>query len=250
MSGEAVQLVGDTMAGVVQAVESVRKLTGDLPVVVGGLAVICRLSSAHRATVDLDIVDRLRAGEPPTLELLRRTNNKYGPAGVLVTTDYGEIRVDVLEVRQAELDHPSDNSGDRLHAHSHAWASDSATEVPITVVTSRTGASVSVSTKVAEPGPLIAMKLQAVMDRGDAKAGTDLWDIVRLTLDPQCRDRALSQLLTCESQLAADIGEHVNGWFDLRRGWTLDRLAAVAGDVVSGDDVDLVRELLLGSCRR
>jgi hypothetical protein len=35
---------------------------------------------------------------------------------------------------------------------------------------------------VSEPGPILAMKLQSIMNRGAAKEGTDLLDIVRISL--------------------------------------------------------------------
>ena len=79
----------------------------------------------------------------------------------------------MLEVRQIEIDQPSDDPGDRLHAFAHAWANDSATEVTIEVAP-LSGAHVEVSALVAEPGPLVAMKLQAIMNRASAKQGTDL----------------------------------------------------------------------------
>lgn len=153
MPGRSVSFVGDAMAAVVQAIDEVRGLIGVPPVVVGGVAVMCRLSTPYRATDDLD----------------------------------------VLEVRQIELDEPSDDPGDRLHASAHAWANDTATEVTITVVR-MDGEPVEVTTKVSEPGPLIAMKIQAVMNRSVDKQGTDLRDIVRLTLDPETRPTALNQI--------------------------------------------------------
>ena len=70
MSGKRVTLIGDAMAAVVQGVEEVRTLIGRPPVVVGGLAVVCRLSNPYRATTDLDVVDRL-LGEVPQLQVLR-----------------------------------------------------------------------------------------------------------------------------------------------------------------------------------
>jgi hypothetical protein len=65
-----VVFIGDAMAAVVQGVGEVRTLIGQPPVVVGGLAVMCRLSSPYRATTDLDVVDRLH-GEVPQLAVLR-----------------------------------------------------------------------------------------------------------------------------------------------------------------------------------
>lgn len=128
MSGEPVTFVGDAMAAVVQAVTEVHTLIGQPPVVVGGLAVMCRLSTPYRATTDLDVVDRL-LGHTPQLQILRAAAGarEVEPAAVLLPTPYGEVKVDVLEVRQIEIDQPSDDPGDRLHASSHAWANDTAT---------------------------------------------------------------------------------------------------------------------------
>jgi len=156
VSGSRVTFVGDAMASVVQGVIEARRLIGHPPVVVGGLAVLSRLSNPYRATVDLDLVDRLR-GESPYLEVLRAAEGSkpVEPAAVLMPTPYGMVKIDVLEVRQVELDQPSDDPGDRLHASAHAWANDTATHVSIEVL--RTGAEpVRVITPVAEPGPLMA----------------------------------------------------------------------------------------------
>lgn len=89
--------------------------------VVGGLAVLSRLATPYRATVDLDVVDRL-LGDLPQLEVLRAAQGAepIEPAAVLLPTPFGRVRVDVLEVRQADLDRPSDDPGDRLHATAHA----------------------------------------------------------------------------------------------------------------------------------
>ncbi|GAA4606167.1 hypothetical protein GCM10023195_21920 [Actinoallomurus liliacearum] len=58
MSGSRVTFVGDAMAAVVQGVIEVRTLIGQPPVIVGGLAVLSRLSSPYRATVDLGPVSK------------------------------------------------------------------------------------------------------------------------------------------------------------------------------------------------
>jgi hypothetical protein len=131
VSGSRMAFIGDAMAAVVQGVGEVHALIGQPPVVV--------LRAA-------------RGAEP------------VEPAAVLLPTPYGPVKVDVLEVRQIEIDQPSDDPGDRLHASAHAWANDTATEVTIEVLP-LTGAHVEVSTLVAEPGPIVAMKLQAIMNR-------------------------------------------------------------------------------------
>jgi hypothetical protein len=90
--------------------------------------------------------------------ICRNVFDQAKSARSLASTAYGQVRVDVLEVRQVEIDQPSDDPGDRLHASAHAWANDSATEITIEVVP-LSGARVEVSTLVAEPGPLVAMKI-------------------------------------------------------------------------------------------
>jgi hypothetical protein len=250
VSGKRVTFIGDAMAAVIQGVGEVRTLIGQPPVVVGGLAVMCRLSDPYRATTDLDLVDRL-LGEVPQLQVLRaaRGAEPVEPAAVLLPTLYGQVKVDVLEVRQIEIDQPSDDPGDRLHAFAHAWANDSATEVTIEVETF-SGAHVEVSALVAEPGPLVAMKLQAIMNRAAAKQGTDLQDIARLILDEQARPTALVQLGNCDTPTAADIALHVGLWLVDHRRQALRWIHDAGGTDLTLDDLDLVAELLLAACAR
>jgi hypothetical protein len=155
----------------------------------------------------------------------------------------------VLEVRQVEIDQPSDDPGDRLHAFAHAWASDSATSVTIEVAL-LSGAHVGATTLVAEPGPLIAMKLQAIMNREVAKQGTDLQDIVRLILDQEARPAALAQLGSCDISTAADIALHADLWLVARRRQALRWIQDAGGADLTSDDLDLVAELLLEACER
>lgn len=250
MSGNRVTFIGDAMAAVVRGITEVRELIGEPPVIVGGLAVLARLSNPYRATVDLDVVDRL-LGNTPHLEVLRAATGAQAvePAAVLLPTPFGSVKVDVLEVRQVEIDHPSDDPGDRLHASSHAWASDTATDMIVEVVRAD-GERAEATTRVAEPGPLIAMKLQAIMNRTSAKQGTDLLDIVRLAFDDATRPVALAQIGGVADDVARDIELHVDLWLVRRRADALRLIRRVGGDDVSAEDLDLVAELLLGSAGR
>lgn len=112
-------------------------------------------------------------------------------------------------MRQIELDEPSDDPGDRLHASAHAWAHETATATHHRGLRSG-GDVVEVTALVAEPGPLVAMKLQAVMDRAVSKRGTDLLDIVRLVLDPAARPAVLTQIGSMEAAMASDVALHVD----------------------------------------
>lgn len=250
MSGNRVIFIGEAMAAVVQGVVEVRNLIGQPPVVVGGLAVLSRLSNAYRATTDLDVVDRL-LGDTPQLEVLRAANGaaRVEPSAVLLPTAHGDVKVDVLEVRQIEIDVPSDDPGDRLHASAHAWAYDTATPMTIAVVR-KDGTLTEVTTPVSEPGPIIAMKLQAVMNRPAGKQGTDLLDIVRLTYDPSTRPAALAQISSVSDAMAVDIAVHVDLWFVRNREQALSSIHSSGGVDVRADDLALVAELLHGAAAR
>jgi hypothetical protein len=217
---------------------------------VGGVAVMCRLSTPYRATNDLAVVDRM-LGSTPQLEILRAAEGAtpVEPAAVLLPTPFGDVKIDVLEVRQVELDEPSDDPGDRLHASAHAWAHDTATDVKIDVVR-LDGDPVVVTTKVAEPGPLVATKIQAVMNRSADKQGTDLLDIVRLTLDPETRPVALRQIGAADDAIARDIAIHVDLWFVRRKDQALRWIGGTGDHSFTMDDLDLVAELLLPACER
>jgi hypothetical protein len=250
VSGDRVTFVGDAMAAVVHGIIEVRTLLGQPPVIVGGLAVLARLSNPYRATVDLDVVDRL-LGDTPHLELLRAADGAepVEPAAVLLPTRYGAVKVDVLEVRQAEIDRPSEDPGDRLHAAAHAWANDSATDLIIEVA-NRRGEHVEVTTPVAEPGPLIAMKLQAVMNRSVDKQGTDLLDIVRLAVDRNTRPVALAQIAGVADTIASDIALHIDLWLVRRRQQALQWIRNAGGADVTTDDLELVADLLSAAAQR
>ena len=106
-----------------------------------------------------------------------------------------------------------------------------------------------VTTKVAEPGPLIAMKIQAVMNRSAQKQGTDLLDIVRIMLDPETRPVALAQIGGFETP------SHVTWRSTSSCGWSarsdaLRWVRAAGGQDIAMDDLDLVAELLLAACQR
>ncbi|WP_410620607.1 nucleotidyl transferase AbiEii/AbiGii toxin family protein [Amycolatopsis sp. cmx-8-4] len=186
------------MTQIVSAIPVIVEQTGRAVVLVGGLAVMCRLSIPYRVTTDLDTVDRRAANEDSQLQLLVAAGaTRSGPAGALVRTPWGEVQVDVLEVTDADVDDLPDDPTARLHVQSHAWAASTASALvlsaeelpPLTV-------------RVAEPGPLIAMKLQSIMDRGAAKAGTDLLDVVRITLDRTCGPASRDQLESADASCA------------------------------------------------
>lgn len=101
---------------------------------------------------------------------------------------------------------------------------------------------------VGEPGPLIAMKLQSIMNRGRAKEGTDLLDILHLSLDDETGPVARSQLRAAQAQLREDAALHARRWFVQCLDRSLSRVREIPeGRDIDADDLRLVGELLLGS---
>lgn len=236
-----VDLSGTTMAALLDAIPVIEDQTGRSVILVGGLAVLCRLPSPYRVTVDLDTVDRQRVAERPQLELLVAAGaTPSGPAGAVVSTASGPVQVDVLTVTDADLDTLPDDPTDRLHVLAHAWAATTATDLLLTA----DGAGWR-RVSVAEPGALIAMKLQSIMNRGAAKEGTDLLDIARLSLDRECGPASRDQLEAADSQLRSDALLHVQRWFQEHAPRSLRKIRAVPeGRDVELEDLHLIAELL------
>jgi hypothetical protein len=189
-----VQLIGPVMVNLVGAIPKVQELL-EQPVIIGGLAVMSRLGNAYRVTQDLDALRRRPEGGASGLEVLRAARAKnIDEVGGYIPTERGDVRVDVLEARDSDLDRDFTDATDRLEAMAHRWALDTATPLVIAA------ASVDVSrlrgdarptidetqavALVARPGPLVAVKLKASVDRPTVKEATDLLDVVRLVTDP------------------------------------------------------------------
>lgn len=251
MSGDSsgtpiVDLMGTPMSALLHAISETARLTSKPIIVIGGLAVVCRVSSPHRATTDLDIVNHRRSHEPKQLKLLVAGSKASSPAGATVPTPLGNVHVDVLEVSDDDFGPLPDDPTARLFVLAHAWAA--ATATPVVIRAQDTG---DLRVAVAEPGPLIAMKLQSTFDRGTAKEGTDLLDIVRLTLDRSCGQRAREQLSVADAQLARDIDRHVWWCFEEHADRSLSLINAIPeGSGMEPDDLSLVRELLTHALSR
>jgi hypothetical protein len=248
-----VELAGPSMLAIVRAIPELEARTGRKATVIGGLAVLCRLAAAYRATSDLDTASRRATGETPQLDVLLREDGvtQAGPAGVWIPTSAGPVQVDVIEVTDAELSNLPEDATDRLAVLSHAWAIETATAVRIHAANSPGGTSTEVVARMAEPGPLIAMKLQSVMNRSAAKERTDLLDIVQLTLDRTAGPSARAQLGQAGAQLAADARLHARLWFTDRKDGTLRLIRELPeGAHVAADTIQLVSELLLAELER
>lgn len=216
---DTADLVGPVMVRLVGAVPHVQELLSQ-PVIVGGLAVMIRLGTSHRATQDLDALRRRHEGGATGLEFLSAAGaTEMDEVGGILATDRGEVRVDVLESGPHELDRTFTDATDRLEATAHLWTLETATPVLITATAIEAkGGSTAVDTTqaealVARPGPLVAMKMKASVDRFAAKEATDLLDVVRLVTDPATAGLVASEFAAGDPQLRADVATHVDQQF-------------------------------------
>jgi hypothetical protein len=149
----------------------------------------------------------------------------------------------VLEVTDKELGSLPEDPGDRLHVLAHAWAAATSSRVTL-----RIGGAEQLVVAMAESGPLIAMKLQSVMNRGRAKEATDLLDILQLTLDPATGPASRSALAEADPTLRQDALLHARLWFEDRVDRTLRLVRSIPeGRDMQLDDLRLVSELLQGT---
>jgi hypothetical protein len=149
---------------------------------IGGLAVSCRLGTAHRVTADVDVV----VGDPTVVSAGSAAENLVA-AGVgqrdrgasVVRVVVEGTKVEIIETTAVD---PAVAAGieperARLFVLAHRWALESATPVRICVV----GAGVESDVRVATAAALVAMKLHAFQDRSDdRKRASDAWDLFRL----------------------------------------------------------------------
>lgn len=186
MSGESVHLQGGQAAHIealVRAAGIVVDHAGVRTAVIGGLAVTCRLATAHRATGDVDIV----AEDASVVAASGSAAENLAAAGV-ATIDATRVTVRVhvegtkVEIIETTPLDPSDAAAiepgrARLFVLSHRWALETATLCTIGVA----GSDVTVTVPVATASALVAMKLHAIQDRhDDHKRASDAWDLYRL----------------------------------------------------------------------
>jgi len=255
-----VHLVGAVMVNLVGAIPRVQELF-ELPVIVGGLAVMSRLGNAYRVTQDLDALRRRLEGAASSLEVLRAAGAKeINEIGGLVPTERGDVRVDLLEARHNHLDREFTDPTDRLEAMAHEWTLDTATPMNI-VATSidlsslRGDAGPTIDQTqavalVARPGPLVAMKLKASIDRTTVKEATDLLDVIRLVTDPATAGFVLAEFEEADAQLVEDVAAHAHLKFRTNVLRTRRIIRDLGPQAVDADFIDGAADFLEGVLQR
>lgn len=157
---------------------------------IGGLAVMCRVGTPHRATVDLDAITRDLDSRHEELAGLALTASGGGQYRF-----DGDVELDVIDVAPSDAQQLLEllsTDGEiltdlEINAVGHAWAHDHATPLDVRVIDDETGALLvaAQARPVATLGGLVAMKATTVPLRASSrpeKRASDLYDLGRLIL--------------------------------------------------------------------
>lgn len=202
------------------------ELLATLPVelrLIGGLAVMCRVGTPHRATVDLDAVARDLAGVHVDLAALAVSapgGGQYTFAGDL-ELDVIDVSADPVEALVAVLGWPAAELSDlELNVVAHTWAHDTASALDLLAVDEDTGVPLATAPGrlVATAAGLVAMKATTVSLRASSKPekrASDLYDLGRLIESGALQDGGLAAL---PEPLRGPIEDRLLQWFVDDRG--------------------------------
>ena len=159
---------------------------------IGGLAVMCRVGSPHRTTVDLDAVARDLTGLHESIARMAVTASGGGQYRF-----EGALDLDVIDVAPQTIDELVEHliaTGEpltdlELNIVALTWAHDGATPLDVVAVDEVTGERLAEAPgrQVATTSGLVAMKVTAVPLRASTrpeKRASDLYDLSRLLLAP------------------------------------------------------------------
>jgi len=196
------------------------ELLGRLPAqlrLIGGLAVMCRVGTPHRTTVDLDAVARDLPRYHAALARLAVTSVSGGQYHFADHLDLDVIDVASMSSDElvAELAAHGGLSDLELNLVAHTWAHDTATPIDIVAVDEYRGDRLAVAPArlVASGAGLIAMKATTVALRASSKPekrASDLYDLGRLLVAGAV---APSDLDPMPPVLRAGVVERLRGWF-------------------------------------
>jgi hypothetical protein len=185
---------------------------------IGGLAVMCRVGTPHRTTVDVDAVAR---DLPSVHEAIARLA-VLSPGGGQYRFA-GDVDLDVIDIAAmttdellAELGAPGHPLTDlELNVVAHCWAHDTATTVDITAVDDETGDVLARADHrlVASSEGIVAMKVTTIPLRASSrpeKKASDLYDLGRVLVDGGMARRALQAL---PGPLAEVVTRRLAAWF-------------------------------------
>jgi hypothetical protein len=197
-------------------VELLSRLPAELRLI-GGLAVMCRVGTPHRTTVDLDAVARDLPRYHDALARLALTSASGGQYHFADHLDLDVIDVAPMSsqelVRQLSADGPLSDL--ELNLIAHTWAHDTATPIDIVAVDEHRGVRLAAAPArlVASPAGLIAMKATTVSLRASSKPekrASDLYDLGRLLVSGGLSPDEMDLMPT---PLRVGVVERLRGWF-------------------------------------
>lgn len=220
-------------------------------VVIGGVAVMCRLAGAHRPTADVDALVR-DDSVPSAVEILIG----HGATRTTHGVELAGVRVDLLEVGDVpSADALPTDELDRSFVIAHSWAL--VTAEPMFVIARNSDGRTLASARVelATPAALVAMKLHAIRKRRGAtveKRGSDAYDMYRLLAFHDIDGGVARVLMRSPSGLGAWCVVQIEELFvrDVDRTVLWIRNALAAGTVfVVADDLSAVGKSFINRAR-
>jgi hypothetical protein len=218
---------------------------------IGGLAVMCRVGTPHRATVDLDAVARDAGSVHEQLVHLALTASGGGQYG------FGDgLDLDVIDVAPSaaedlvrELAAAGPLTDLELNVIAHTWAHDTATPLDIVAVDDVDGTPLAGAPGrlVATSAGIVAMKVTTVPLRASSrpeKRASDLYDVGRLLVDGGL---VSADLAAMPEQLGTRVAARLHRWFveDAGRDRTYRDVRRFDEPALDLDDVaDAVEDLL------
>jgi hypothetical protein len=212
-----VMLTGRRNGTTHKAVELLESLPIELRLI-GGLAVMCRVGTPHRATVDLDAVAR---DLPLVHEAIARLA-VTAPGGGQYTFA-NDFDLDVIDVAPSStrvlidqlLDHDEPLGDLDLNMIAHTWAHDTATPLDVVAIEDGTGEVLARADGrlVASSVGLVAMKATTVPLRSSSrpeKRASDLYDLGRLIVVGNLGSDDLGEM---PEELRTAVVERLRHWF-------------------------------------
>ncbi len=219
---------------------------------IGGLAVMCRVGSPHRTTVDLDAVARDLTGLHDSIARMAVSASGGGQYRF-----EGALDLDVIDVAPVPIDElvtqlvaTGEQLSDlELNVVALTWAHDGATPLDVVAVDELSGARLAEAPgrQVATTSGLVAMKTTAIPLRASTrpeKRSSDLYDLSRLLVTPG-HDAATLQDMP--EVLAEVVRTRLERWFvdDAGRDRTFREVRRFDEPSVDLDDVaDVVADLV------
>lgn len=236
------------------------ELLGSLPPelrLIGGLAVMCRVGSPHRTTVDLDAVARDLSGLHDSIARMAVTASgggqyRFEGALDLDVIDVAPQTIDMLVSQLLDAGEPLTDL--ELNVVSLTWAHDCATPLDVVAVDELTGEPMAEARgrQVATTSGLVAMKVTAVPLRASTrpeKRASDLYDLARLLLAQGPEPATLDDMPLV---LADVVRSRLDAWFvdEAGRDRTFREVRRFDEPAVDLDDVaDAVSDLDDGTDR-